>query len=144
MQKNDSIKLKGSFRFEGFDENGKKVFDKSYNNIIVQSAYTAIFKMLKGETHSLTLSHMATGTGTTAALRADTALEMELFRKAITSQSYTNLRYTCKLSLAASESVATIREIGVFADTVLFSRCNVNIVKTNAIQLLITYTITTE
>ena len=140
----DGIKLKGSYRFEGFDASGRKVLDKTYNNVIVQGAYTAIFKMLNNETHSMALSHMATGTGTNAALRADTALQTEIFRKAITTQSYTTLRYTCKLSLAASESVGTIREIGVFADTVLFSRCNVNIVKTNAVQLLITYTITTE
>lgn len=141
----EKIKLKGSYRFEGFDAvTGAKVFDKTYNNIIVQNVYTAIFKILKGEAHTMTLSHMATGTGTNPALRADTALQTEIFRKAITTQSYTTLVYKCKLSLAASESVGTVREIGVFADTVLFSRCNVNIVKTNSVQLLITYTITTE
>ena len=145
------MKLKGSYRFEGFDKAGKKVFDRTYNNVIVQGLYTNFFKLLNGDAGTLTLTHMATGTGTNPALRADTALQTEFFRKAITKQSYTNLKYTCKLSIAAAESVTTIREIGVFANAtdtpgsgVLVSRCSVNVPKNVSTQYLITYTIDTE
>jgi hypothetical protein len=145
------IKLKGRYRFEGFNKAGKKVFDKTYSNVITQSLFTNFFKNLNAESAVLNLTHMATGSGVNTALKADTALQTEVFRKAITTKTYGATQFICKLSLGAPESVFTIREIGLFADAtstpgsgILFSRCNVNIVKNASTQYLITFTITAQ
>ena len=84
-------------------------------------------------------------------MKANTALQTEVFRKAITTKTYNATQFICKLSLGADESVFTIREIGLFADGTdtlgsgtLFSQCNVNIAKNASTQYLITYTITAQ
>lgn len=145
------MKLKGQYRFEGFNDKGEKVFDKTYSNVITQNLFTNFFKNLNAESAVLNLTHIATGSGTNAAAKTDTALQTEVFRKAITTKTYGTTTFVCKLSLGASESVFTICEIGLFAngtDTAgsgtLFSRCNVNIAKNASTQYLITYTITAQ
>jgi len=145
----DSSKFKGEYKFEGFDLNGKKVFDKTYKNVLVQNYFNEIFAMLNGDAVALELTHIATGDGVTAPLKANVALENELFRKAISSKSITATQFILKLSIAASESVFTIKEIGVFAEAtdtplsgILISRCAVDVVKNASTQYLVTYTIT--
>lgn len=147
----DTVRFKGEYRFEGFDKEGNKVYDKTFKNLLVQNYYSAIFSVLNGGSTLFPVTHMATGTGATAPVVNNTALENEVFRKSISAKSYTANKFTTKLSIAASESVATIREIGVFAngtDTkgsgTLLSRCLVNIEKNASTQFLITYTITVE
>jgi hypothetical protein len=140
------MKFKGQYVFE-WEDGRKEVFD----NVIVQNFFDGLFDALNGSACNLQITHMATGDGTSSALKADTALENEIFRKAISSKSFTSTKAIFKLSLAASESAFNIKEIGVFAEAtdtpesgILISRCNVNIDKNASTQLLITYTITAE
>lgn len=150
----DTMIVKGDYRFEGFDIHEKKVSDKTFHNVLTQLYFTGIMKFLNEAIDSpavsdLNLTHMATGTGTTTALRSDTLLVTETFRKEITSKTKSASKFVCKLTLAPSESNFTITEIGTFADgtgTVdtgtLISRANVNIEKNANISYLVTYTIT--
>lgn len=149
----EMMKAIGEYHFEGFDKNGVKVIDRTFHNILTQEFFTRVFKFLNQEisapeVDALNLTHMATGTGTATPTKADTALGAEVFRKAISSKTYSANKFTCKLSLDTSESNFTITEIGTFAkatDTAgsgtLISRALVNIPKTSAIKYLVTYTI---
>lgn len=66
------------------------------------------------------LTHMAIGTGTTAAAPADTTLESEAFREAITdiTKDLPNGLYIFTMILEPSQGNVTIAEVGTFdADT---------------------------
>lgn len=148
------MKVTGKYRVEGFDLNDKKIYDKTFHNIVVQSFFTGVFKFLNQaisgpDVDSLNLTHMATGTGTTTPSKSDTSLANEQFRKQLSSKAYSADTFTCKLSLLPSESNFTITEIGIFAagtDTIgtgtLISRFSANIEKNANIKYLITYTMT--
>jgi trehalose/maltose hydrolase-like predicted phosphorylase len=135
---------KGVYRFEWLDDAGRVVKAKEYHNVVTQNFFTGVFAALNGTTHDIIATHIATGTGTTAALRSDTALVAEVFRKAVSSKVVTATKFTAKLLLGSAESNVVIREVGVFAGSSMLSRCNVNIEKTASLQLLITYTLTME
>jgi hypothetical protein len=146
----DKLRIKGVWTFDGY-ENGVFVGRYKKENIIVQGFYDLLWQFLREDVDGpavsdLNLTHMATGDGTTPAAIADTLLENELFRKSIASRTYTDDTFTCKLSLATSESNFDIREVGIFADgtgTVdtgtLISHASVNIPKNSNIQYLVTY-----
>ena len=152
----DLLKATGEYRVEGFDLSGNKVSDQTFKNVLTQGFFTGIFQFLNQavsapDVASLNLSHMATGTGTTPASKSDTAMQTEVFRKAISSKTYTTKKFICKLSLDTSESNFTITELGTFAngtDTsgsgTLISHAIVNIEKNANLKYLITYTITLQ
>jgi len=141
----------GEYFFEAY-ENGKRApqYDRAYHNVIVQNFFTGVFQLLNAATGAdIHLTHMATGTGTGAALKTNTALGTEAFRKALSSKSYTATQFTAKLSLGTTESNFTIKEIGIFANATetagsgtLISRCLVDIAKNSNITYLITYKLT--
>lgn len=141
----------GEYFFEAY-ENGKRApkYDRYYHNVITQNFFTGVFQLLNAATGAdIHLTHMATGTGTGAALKTNTALGTEAFRKALSSKSYTATQFTAKLSLGTTESNFTIKEIGIFANATdtagsgtLISRCLVDIAKNSNITYLITYKLT--
>lgn len=150
----DSIYAHGIYQFEAFHRDGARApeYDATISNVVTQGWYTAVMKFMNQALSNpgisdLNLTHMAFGTGTTAALRSDISLSVEGFRKALSSKSFKGSKFTCKLALATSEANFTITEVGVFAngsDTAgsgtLISRCNVNIEKNANIKYLVTYT----
>lgn len=148
---NDTAIANGEYFFEAY-ENGKRApkYDRHYHNVIVQGFFTGVFKLLNAATGAdIHLTHMATGTGTGAALKTNTALGSESFRKALSSKSYTTTQFIAKLSLGTTESNFTIKEIGIFANATdtagsgtLISRCLVDIAKNSNITYLITYKLT--
>jgi len=140
----DFLQCKGAYRFEGFNARGDKVLDKTFHNVVVQGFFDGVFAALDGTAPAIEVTHVATGDSATEAVKADTALGNEIFRKTVTSVTFTNTQMTVKSVLAASESVFTIKEVGIFAGTKLLSRCNVDIEKTGSIQLLISYTLTIQ
>ena len=120
-------------------------------NVVVQGFFTGLFTHLQGTATPMEVTHFALGTGTTTAMKANVALEMEEFRKARTSISSTPTSLIVKLSLAPIEAVMTIREIGLFMEATdtagsgtLLSRVNVNVKKNASTQYLITYTLTIQ
>lgn len=148
---NDTAIANGEYFFEAY-ENGKRApkYDRYYHNVITQNFFTGVFQLLNAATGAdIHLTHMATGTGTTTATKADTALGTEAFRKALSSKSYTTTQFIAKLSLGTTESNFTIKEIGIFANATdtagsgtLISRCLVDIAKNSNITYLVTYIIT--
>ena len=145
--------FKGIYKIDAYDCLYRLVWTKEYENIIVQNFYDAIWAYLNADTDSpaaddIELNYFATGDGETIANISDTTLENEIFRKQITSKSYTDSMFTCKLFLGAVESNFNIKEIGLFANGTstpnsgtLISRCNVDIIKLDTLQYDISYRI---
>jgi len=119
--------------------------------MVTQLFFNGLFDALDGDTCDFEITHIALGTGTNAASKSDTALQTEVFRKAISSKSRSSSQFTVKLSLAPSEAVFNIREVGIFANAtdtpgsgILLARGNVNIDKNASTQLLIPCIITAQ
>ena len=139
----EGLKFNGVYHIEGW-ENGVKTIDATYKNVVTQTLFNGLFHALNGAPDDLEITEIALGSGTNTAMKSDTALQTEVFRKAISSKSFTATKFIVKLSLATSEAAFNIREIGVFTDTAMLSRVNVNIDKNASTQLLITYTLTAQ
>ena len=134
------LKAKGVYNIEHWQD-GKLIKSERINNVVVQNFFTAVYNCLAGTSTSIPITHLATGDGTATAARTDTALGNELFRKAISTVTGGTTNFTAKTSLTPDESNFTIREVGLFSNTALISRVNVNIAKNENVQLLITYTL---
>ena len=137
----DKLKACGVYHIEQWQD-GILIKKERINNVVVQSFYTALYNSLANVAPmDLPVTHIATGDGTATAARTDTALGNELFRKAISTVTGGATNFTVKTSLTPDESNFTIREIGLFSNTILISRVNVNIAKNENVQFLITYTL---
>ena len=146
----DHAKASGVYTIEGIDADGKRVFIETHN-VLVQGFFTNVFTLLSGGAAALNITHLAVGSGTNAAMKADTALQTETGRKGVSSMSATATKLTVKTSIAVSELVSTWREIGIYANGTatpgsgtLISRASLNYAKTSSIQLLVTYTLTLQ
>ena len=137
----DKLKACGVYHIEQWQD-GKLIKKERIKNVVVQNFFTAVYNSLADVAPmDFPITHLATGDSITAAMRTDTALGNELFRKAISTVTGGTTNFTAKTSLTPDESNFTIREIGLFSDTTLISRVNVNIAKNENVQLLITYTL---
>ena len=143
---NEKLTLHGHYTVEGYDADGKLVERHEVDNLLTASLYTMIFNFLNASAQSVSIMHMATGTGTASPSQADTAMGTELFRKAPASKIAGTNMFTCKLILLPAESNGTITELGVFCngtDTAgsgtLISHASCNIVKTATTKYLITW-----
>lgn len=143
MNLNDHLSISGEYKFEGYDITGKKIFEKTFKNTVVQNFFTSLFKIIAGQTGYVLAYQMATGTGTNVAAKTDTTLQTEYYRKNVTSITYTTTQVIIKTVLTPVESNITIKEIGIFSsDGGLLSRCNVDVDKNSSTQYTITYTMT--
>lgn len=79
----DKVKAKGTVHFVLTDENGK-VKEQREENLVVNTGLAYIASRMVGTAKNI-MSHMAVGTGTTAAAAADSALQTESARVALTS-----------------------------------------------------------
>lgn len=150
MKINEQKNVVGIYKIEKL-EGDKWITVEEKKNVVVQGFFTNIFTHLQGTDTPMEVTHFALGTGTNTAMKANTALEAETFRKTRTSISSTPTSLVVKLSLAPTEAVMTIREIGLFMEATdtpesgtLLSRVNVNVEKNASTQYLITYTLTIQ
>jgi len=106
---NDSIKVKGAL---SISKNGVVV--QEVNNLVVDAGKTLIAARLSGS--GSVLSHMAVGSGSTAAAAGNTALGTEIDRNALTvsggSASGATVTYEC--TWAAGDGTGAITEAGLF------------------------------
>lgn len=113
----DAIRLHGHGMIEVHDAGtGELLSCERYTNVITDYTRAQIIAALTGTAPSLEVTHIAVGSGGTAALRTDTALETELIRQAPTSVvTYSAYEVGFKLFLSASVgNGSTYREIGLF------------------------------
>jgi len=143
---NEKLTLHGHYTVEGYDADGKLVERHEVDNLLTASLYTMIFNFLNDSAQSVSITHMATGTGTASPSQSDTAMGTELFRKAPASKIAGTDTVTCKMILLPAESNGTITELGVFCngtDTAgsgtLISHASCNIIKNSNLKYLITW-----
>jgi len=116
--KTDAIKITGHLKAVLRDKFGKIKDIREVDNVVTTNGKYHIADQLASTHDESEMSHMAIGTGTTAASASDTALESELDRNALTSRtqgsgaSANTVVYVG--DWAAGDGTGSITEAGIF------------------------------
>ena len=108
----DNISMKGKLKIVLRDKDGKVKDQREVKNLVVDTGKDYIASRMEG-TSSSVMSHMALGTGTTAAAQGDTTLETELDRNALDSTTVTDNDVTYVATYAAGDATGAITEAGI-------------------------------
>ena len=109
---NDNLKLKGRVAMVLRDAEGNVKAEQEINNLVVNSGLDFIASRMKDAT-ATAMSHMAIGSGTTAAAAGDTALESELGRNALTSTTVTDNAVAYVATFGAGVGTGAVTEAGL-------------------------------
>ena len=112
MFKKDETKATGKLKVEIKDKQGNVKETRELENLVVDTGLAFIASRMK-DASATAMSHMAIGTGTTAAASGNTALGTEAARVALTSTTVTSnaVAYVC--SFAAGTGTGAITEAGI-------------------------------
>ena len=114
MAFSDSGGFKGELELVLRDKDGNIKERRKEKNLLVNTGLNAILDRLVGTSEAV-MSHMALGSGTTAAAAGNTALETQLgSREALDSSTVTasSLAYVC--TFEAGDATGTVTEAGIF------------------------------
>jgi len=111
MFNKDKTKATGKLIVEVKDEQGNVKETKEIENLVVDTGLSFIAGRMNGT--AAVMSHMAIGTGTTAAASGNTALVTENSRKALTSTTVTANAVAYVATFAAGEGTGAITEAGI-------------------------------
>ena len=111
MFKNDKSKATGKLTVEIKNKQGKVIETREVKNLVVDDGLEYIADRMKN--NSTVMSHMAIGTGSTAAAASDTALGTEAARQALTSTTVTANAVAYVASFAAGTGTGAITEAGI-------------------------------
>ena len=112
MFKNDNSKATGKLTIEIKNDKGTVIETREVKNLVVDAGLDYIADRMKN--NSTVMSHMAIGTGSTAAAASDTTLGSEADRNALTSTTVTSNAVAYVASFAAGEGTGAITEAGIF------------------------------
>lgn len=141
----DGLKAKGTLDIVVRGPDGNIKDEKKVENLIVDTGLDYIASRMSGTSENV-MSHMAVGTGSTAAAAADTTLGTELDRNSLTSTTVTDnaIAYVC--SWAAGDGTGSLTEAGIFnaasAGTMLCRTVFGTVTKAADDSMTITWTIT--
>ena len=111
---NDSLKLKGRVGIVLKDKDGNVKETRGIDNLVVDTGLDFIASRMEG-TSSAVMSHMALGSGTTAAAAGDTDLESILgSREALDSTTVTDNAVAYVASFEAGDATGAVTEAGIF------------------------------
>jgi len=145
MFKTDKTKATGKLTVEIKDKKGNVKETRELENLVVDDGLAFIASRMKDAT-ATAMSHMAIGTGTTAAASGDSALGTEAARVALTSTTVTTnaVAYVC--SFAAGTGTGAITEAGILngaSGSTLLCRTVFSVVNKGASDsMTITWTVT--
>ncbi len=117
---NDEILMKGHVKIVLKGPDGKIKLTRKGPNVFTDTGDAHVADQLASSQDESAMSHMAIGTGTTAALTSDTVLDTELDRNALTSFTQgagandNDIIYVG--DWAAGDGTGTITEAGIFND----------------------------
>jgi len=141
----DGLKAKGTLDIVVRGPDGNIKDEKKVENLIVDTGLDYIASRMNGTSESV-MSHMAVGTGSTAAAAADTALGTELNRQSLTSTTVTDNALAYVASYAAGTATGSLTEAGLFnassAGTMLCRTVFGTVTKAADDSMTITWTIT--
>lgn len=113
----DGLKITGQLHIVLKDRHGNIKEEETIENLVVNTGKYHIADQLSDQGEAA-MSHMAVGTGTTAAAAGDTALETELDRNALDSTTQgagaDANKVTYVASWAAADATGAITEAGIF------------------------------
>lgn len=147
MQVVEFMPITGELCLQLFGPDGRLKQEQIINNLVVTAGKNHIADRLSSSPGGGAMSHMAIGTGSTAAGAGDTALGAETDRNALTSFTDATNVVTYVGDWAAGDGTnAALREAGIFnagaAGTMLARAVYANIDKQAADTLKITWTVT--
>lgn len=141
----DGLKAKGTLDIVVRGPDGNIKDEKKVENLIVDTGLDYIASRMSGTSESV-MSHMAVGTGSTAAAAADTALGTELARQSLTSTTVTDNAIAYVASYAAGTATGSLTEAGIFnassSGTMLCRTVFGTVTKAADDSMTITWTIT--
>ena len=145
MFKTDKTKATGKLTVEIKDKQGNVKETRELENLVVDTGLAFIASRMKDAT-ATAMSHMAIGTGTSAAASGNTTLGTEAARVALTSTTVTSnaVAYVC--SFAAGTGTGAITEAGILngaSGGTLLCRTVFSVVNKGAsVSMTITWTVT--
>ena len=111
---NDNLKLRGDVAIVVKDKDGKVKDSREIHNLVVSAGLEYICSRMAGTSASV-MSHMAVGSGTTAASAGQTDLVSILgAREALDSTSASSNTITYTSSFEAGEGTGAVTEAGIF------------------------------
>lgn len=114
MYNQETLSMKGELTIDRFDSFGKLVESRKIPNLVVSAGKNLMISRLLGTTDGV-MTHMGVGTGTTAAVVGNTALETALgARVALTSATQSTNSVTYVGTFGAGVSTGAITEAGIF------------------------------
>jgi hypothetical protein len=143
----DGIGVTGHVHVQLFGPDGNLKAERHTSNLVVDAGENHIADQLSSSPGQGAMSHMAIGTGSTAAAFGDTALGAETDRNALTSRTDAVNVVTYVGTWSAGDGTnSALREAGIFnagaAGTMLARAVYANIDKQAADTLTITWTVT--
>jgi uncharacterized membrane protein len=109
----DSIKMTGELRITVTNPEGNITQETVVPNLVVSAGKDFIAERMKDAT-TTAMSHMAIGTGTTAAAAGDTTLGTEAGRVSLTSTTVTSNAVAYVATFGAGTGTGAITEAGLF------------------------------
>lgn len=110
---NDGLKLRGDVALVLRDKDGNVKDERNIKNLIVDSGLNFICDRMKNDETAMT--HMALGSGSTAAAASDTSLGSQLgSREALDSDTVSSNTITYTSSFEASDATGAVTEAGIF------------------------------
>ena len=109
----DTIKMTGDLKIVLTDENGQIKHEQEVKNLVVTVGKNLIASRLK-DTTDAAMTHMAIGSGTTAAANGDTALGTQLGRVSLTSTTVTTNNVAYVATFPAGTGTGAVTEAGLF------------------------------
>jgi hypothetical protein len=145
--------MRGSIQLALCDLHGKVLESQIINNTVVTAGRVWVLKQLQSVNHvtSQNISHIAIGSDTTAPATGQTALGLEVTRKAISSFDTTNLtanppNWQAQVQFATNEGNTTLAEVCMInssaGGTMLARATFVSFVKATSNVLNISYNLT--
>lgn len=141
----DSIKVTGNLKVVLTGPDGQVKDEQEFKNLVVTTGKNFIASRMK-DTTDAAMSHMAIGSGTTAAAVGDTALETELGRVSLTSTTVTSNSVAYVATFPAGTGTGAVTEAGILnasSSGTLLCRTVFSVInKGSADTLGITWTVT--
>jgi hypothetical protein len=109
----DTIKMTGDLKIVLKDENGQIKHEQEVKNLVVTVGKNFIASRMK-DTTDTAMTHMAVGSGTTAAAVGDTTLGTELGRVSLTSTTVTTNNVAYVATFPAGTGTGAVTEAGLF------------------------------
>ena len=110
---NDGLKLRGDVALVLRDKDGNVKDERNIKNLIVNTGLNFICDRMKNDETAMT--HMALGSGSTAAAAGDTSLGSQLgSREALDSDTVSSNTITYTSSFEAGDATGSVTEAGIF------------------------------